>query len=102
MDEVQCAGTELRLADCPFPGFGVVTCASNRATDISCLRQDPDPLPEQGDIRFGFVRSETADSIRGLVEVFNAGRWGRVCDDNFDVFDASVVCRQLKYSAIGK
>lgn len=101
MDEVQCDGDESRLVDCTFPGFGTVTCASNRAVEIDCLKQNPDPMPQQGDLRFGYVRTETAERVRGLVEVFNAGYWGRVCDDNFDVFDASVVCRQLEYSSIG-
>ena len=99
---MQCAGNEDRLVDCPSPDFGVVDCASNRAVEVACMREDPDPLPEQGQIRFGFVRSETATRVRGLIEVFNDGLWGRVCDDNFDVFDASVACRQLGFSPIGK
>ena len=50
----------------------------------------------------GDIRLESGNETAGTVEVCFDGLWWLVCDDMWDVKDATVVCRQLGFSSKSK
>uniref|UniRef100_A0A3B3VQE3 Neurotrypsin n=1 Tax=Poecilia latipinna TaxID=48699 RepID=A0A3B3VQE3_9TELE len=88
-ERLGCRGDEDALSKCRSRTFVTGDCSHGNEAAVVCSGP---PLR--------LVGSE--EDFEGRVEVFHAGRWGSVCDDQWDDRDAEVVCRQLGYGGVAK
>uniref|UniRef100_A0A9J8DAL7 Si:dkey-21h14.10 n=1 Tax=Cyprinus carpio carpio TaxID=630221 RepID=A0A9J8DAL7_CYPCA len=107
LDEVECEGNETSLWSCSSPGWGKHDCQHKEDVGVVCwmifksfnmvsviillgdsiIEGTFDHLPLR--LRGGEGRCS------GRLEVYHNAVWGSVCDDQWDISDAQVVCRQL-------
>uniref|UniRef100_A0A8C0IH95 Soluble scavenger receptor cysteine-rich domain-containing protein SSC5D n=1 Tax=Bubo bubo TaxID=30461 RepID=A0A8C0IH95_BUBBB len=82
-NSVNCVGMETALSACKTKPRGNGTCHHGREAGVVCTEGDQVRLVNYG------------SRCAGRVEIFHNKKWGTVCDDNWDLLDAEVVCRQL-------
>ncbi|XP_047464834.1 neurotrypsin [Mugil cephalus] len=91
-ERLGCRGDENTLSKCRSRTFVTGDCSHGNEAAVLCA------APEGSGPPLRLVGSE--EDFEGRVEVFHAGRWGSVCDDQWDDRDAEVVCRQLGFGGI--
>ncbi|CAG2202855.1 Scavenger receptor cysteine-rich domain superfamily protein [Mytilus edulis] len=82
---LKCAGTESDLEDCKYSSWNNSPCSHENDIGIDCAT----PVRLLGG----------RGPFEGTVELYHFGTWGELCDNNFDVKDAKVICRMLGYTS---
>ncbi|XP_008830491.1 scavenger receptor cysteine-rich domain-containing group B protein [Nannospalax galili] len=109
LDNVECQGQEASLSECGSRGWGVHNCFHYEDVAVLCdefLHTQPPtrkmltsralPIAVQNGKGEGSVRLVGgAGPCQGRVEILHGGLWGTVCDDDWGLPDAAVVCRQM-------
>ncbi|KAM6951496.1 neurotrypsin [Aplochiton taeniatus] len=93
-ERLGCRGDESTLSQCRSRTFVTGDCSHGNEAGVVCAP------PEGSGPPLRLVGGE--EDFEGRVEVFHGGRWGSICDDQWDDKDAEVVCRQLGLGGIAR
>ncbi|XP_035384069.1 antigen WC1.1-like [Electrophorus electricus] len=106
LDQVKCRKHDSTLWHCPSDPWGHNKCDNGKeVAHITCSEEQKHlqkhvkcssfPHQRQCSVHLPLRLSGPEGSCSGRLEVYHNAVWGSICDDQWDIRDAEVVCRQL-------
>ncbi|KAL1275626.1 hypothetical protein QQF64_035249, partial [Cirrhinus molitorella] len=107
LDKVKCRPHDSNLWQCPSSPWGQNDCSIDEVAKINCSKNQESPRSrltcftsssshqKQCSDHVPLRLSGGEGRCSGRLEVYHNTVWGSVCDDQWDISDAQVVCRQL-------